>query len=73
MLIYMDVFMNNLWFGIAGVMVSIAMCFFVVDRFGKMRLYSDSESFGLLNSVAVVMIVCMQWDYKINKNGLSTR
>ena len=73
MLIYMDVFMSSLWFGVIGVMASVALCYFAINRFGRARLYSDSESNSLLNSLALVMIVCMQWDYKINKNGLSTR
>ena len=73
MLIYMDVFMSNLWFGVIGGMAFVAMCYFAINRFGRARLYSDSESHSLLNSLAVVMIMCMQRDYKINKNGLSTR
>ena len=73
MLIYMDVFMSNLWFGVIGAMAAVALCYFAINRFGRARLYSDSESRGLLNSLAVVMLLFMQWDYKINKNGLSTR
>ena len=73
MLIYINVFMRNLWFGVTGAMASVAMCYFAINRFGRARLYSISESHSLLNSLAVVMIMFMQRDYKINKNGLSTR
>ena len=77
MMIFLNVFMNNLWFGVAGVVALLSICLFVIARLtinhSKLHGAQDSEPFGLLNSIALVMIVYMQRDYGIYKGGLSTR
>ena len=77
MLIFLNVFVKNLWFGIAGAVAMISLCFLVIARLSgsisKLHSAQDSESFGPLNSIALVMLVYMQRDYSIYKYGLSTR
>lgn len=77
MLIFLDVFMNNLWLGLAGLVALLSICLYVIARLrivsSKFHNAQDSESFGVLNSIAMVMLVYMQRDYSVNKIGLSTR
>ena len=77
MLIFMNVFVKNLWFGIAGAVAMISVCFLAIARLSrsisKLHSAQDSEPFGPLNSIALVMLVYMQRDYIIYKYGLSTR
>ena len=75
LLIYLDVFSSNLWLGVVGVAVSLSICFYLIARLriGKMHDAKDSESFGLLNSMALVMLVYMQRDYSVQKRDLSAR
>ena len=77
MLIFLDVFKNNLWLGVAGMVALLSICLYVIARLmiGRKQLHDDqhSESFGLLNSIALVMLVYMQRDYSVYKKGLSTR
>ena len=77
MMIFLDVFMNNLWLVVAGVVALLSISLFIIARltlnYSKLHGAQDSESFGLLNSIALVMILYMQRDYSIYKGGLSTR
>ena len=75
MLIFVDVFTNKLMMVIGGMIVALAFCFYIIARlsFSKLHEADDSESFGLFNSIALVMLVLLQRDYTIDKNGLSTR
>ena len=79
LLVFLDVFMANLWFCLAGMLAVLAACLFVIAWQGgggsKSELHDsrDSESFGILNSVAVVAMVFLQRDYQIRKNSLSIR
>lgn len=77
MLIFMNVFVKNLWFGIAGAVAMISVCFLAIARLSrsisKLHSAQDSEPFGPLNSIALVILVYMQRDYIIYKYGLSTR
>ena len=69
--------MGNLWNGI-GVMI-VLLCLMVLmiawlrDSKHKLQDANDNESFGVLNSIAMVTVLFLQRDYQINKNGLSIR
>ncbi len=78
-LINVDVFFHALgwaaWCGVAAFLALIATCFFAEARVGTALLHSseDSESFGVLNSVALAGMMLLQRDYPIRKLALSTR
>ena len=78
MLIFFDVFMNNLWFGVGGLVALLSICFYMIARVRVICSKPDddqgSESNGLLHSFALVMLVYMQRGFTtIGRKRLSTR
>ena len=65
-LVFIDVFMSNLWICLAVMILVSAFVLFVVKN-------PDSESFSFMNSFALVTVIIIQRDFGIEKNRVSTR
>ena len=65
-LVFIDVFMNNLWICLAVMILVTAFVLFLVKN-------PDSESFSFMSSFALVTVIIIQRDFGIEKNRISTR
>ena len=72
---FVDIFEINVWIVIATSFLILAIAFYIISTSGvnKFHEYQDSESFGLLNSMALSVILAIQLSYNVIVNSLSAR
>ena len=72
---FIDIFPVNVWVLIATSFLILAMAFYIISTSGVNKFHenSDSESFGLLNSMALSVILAMQLSYDVIVNSTSER
>ena len=72
---FIDIFPVNVWILIAASFIILAIAFYIINTSGvnKFHEYSDSESFGLLNSIALSVILAIQLSYNVIVNSTSAR
>jgi hypothetical protein len=65
--VYVDIFPNTTWFLCGAMLLVISAGFVIIEKTGmnKFHSFSDSESFAILNSVALSALLLFQLTYNI--------